>query len=258
MKLFQRLQAQLVRYLEKSKSRRQDQPYFQAARSWADDVYLSSLVSRNRYQLAFFIAMGYAGLTTLALGVAVFTKQVYLVAVHENPSGFNYVTLEKQSHAPALSKAEIESDIAHYIVARESYHPATYSEQSKRVENLSSSQINAEYQLAQSKESSAPIHILQNKGYRKVMIKSIIFLDNRNAQNTKSRRKHENLAEVNFVVSDSLFGRDNQIKTPYTALVSWHYRGTPQNIEAMWQNWRGFEVTTYQVNPVNVHNNPGE
>ena len=31
--------------------------YFTQARSWADDIYTAAVISRNRYQMAFFSAM---------------------------------------------------------------------------------------------------------------------------------------------------------------------------------------------------------
>jgi type IV secretory pathway component VirB8 len=47
------------------------QSYFTQARSWADDIYTATIISRNRYQMAFFAAMGLVALSILALIVLI-------------------------------------------------------------------------------------------------------------------------------------------------------------------------------------------
>ena len=231
-----------------------DAKYFQKARSWTDDVYTHTLVSRNRYQLAFLVAMGFASLLLIMLALVVLNQHVSMVVVHRNESGFTYITLEDQKHVPEITRKEIEADIVRYVVARESYHPATYQEQSSLVSLLGDASVNSGYELNQGKSNlNAPVHLLKNTGYREVRVKSILFLDNINETNPETHERHKNLAQVNFVMSDHLFSTSNHIDTPYTALISWDYRGAPSNPEKMWKNWSGFTVTAYQLSQVSVN-----
>lgn len=231
-----------------------DNDYFKQATSWADDIYTHTLVSRNRYQVAFMSSFALIALLVIALSVVSFKQHTSLVVVHQNEAGFTYVTLDEQKHAPNASRAEIEADIVRYITARESYHPATYQTQSSLVSLLSDNLVASEFSASQSTEHpNAPVHLLGNKGYRKVSVNSILFLDNEDENNPEQKAIHKNVAQVNFEVSDYLFGRDQHIDTPFVVLVSWGYRGTPTDPEKMWQNWRGFMMTTYKVSAVNVH-----
>lgn len=230
--------------------------YFKQATSWSDDIYTDALVSRNRYQVAFLSSFVMVALLVITLSILAMHQHTRLVVIHQNESGFTYATLDEQKHKPKVSRSEVESDLVRYLTARESYHPGTYQTQSGLVSLLSDDQVEGEFSSSQSQEhQNAPIHLLGNKGYRKVLVKSILFLDNENENNLEQKVSHKNLAQVNFEVSDFLFGRDQHIDTPFVALVSWGYRGTPSDPEKMWQNWRGFTITMYQVSPVNVHEN---
>ena len=228
-----------------------DTRYFSKAHNWADDIYTHTLVSRNRYQLAFLASMGFAAILLITVCLIVMNQHINMIVVHRNDSGFTYVTMDEQAHAPKVTKAEVEADIVGYVVARESYHPATYQEQSSFVALLSNTSVGSQYELGQDKShDSAPVHLLKNTGFRKVSVKSILFLDN--ASETSEAEKHKNVAQVNFVISDHLFSTDKHIDTPFTVLISWDYRGAPSDPEAIWKNWSGFTVTAYQLSQVTV------
>jgi len=198
--------------------------------------------------------MAFAGVLSISLCVTAMNQQTKLVVVHRNASGFTYVTMEEQHHAPTATRQEVESDIVRYVTSREGYHPATYSIQSSITSLLSNNRVDAEYSLSQSKDHpEAPVHLLKNKGYRKVSVQSILFLDNESENEPDKKPTHNNLVQVNFEISDYLFGQDQHIDTPYTALISWKYRGASSDPEKAWENWNGFSVTSYQVQPVSVH-----
>lgn len=113
--------------------KRSENEYFKQAKSWSDDIYTNALVTRNRYQVAFFSSFALVALLVVALSVVAFKQHTSLVVVHRNASGFTYVTLDEQQHAPKVSRPEIESDIVRYLTARESYHSGTYQTQSSLV-----------------------------------------------------------------------------------------------------------------------------
>lgn len=234
-----------------------DKEYFKTARSWADDIYTATIVSRNRYKAAFLVSFGLSILLAFCVLVLVPIQHTELVVVHEGANGYTWLSTTKSHYHPPMSWVREQAEIAHYVTARESYDPLVYKYQTKEVNLLSAPQVQAEYEMAQSSENKAsPINILGAKGYRTVVINSILPVDSvkKNTTNTPKKERHVNLAQVNFVVIDHLFGENRTIKTPYTALVSWEYDGVPSSPDKKLMNWDGFRITKYLVQAKNIGN----
>ena len=197
------------------------QNYFTQARSWADDIYTATIISRNRYQMAFFAAMGLVALSMLALIVLIPLQHTELLLVNHYPDGRVLVEPIHQAYAPS-NPFQVESELIHYVVNRESFA-----------------------------ESS---NVLKRDGLRTVHVESVIFIDSvlKNKGKPPSEQAHTNLAEVNFTVSDQS-KNSTLIKThALTVLISWTYRGTPKDPGDRWRNWNGFTVTRYSVEQRNL------
>lgn len=229
-----------------------DAGYFTRASGWADDIYTVTVASRNRYKMAFFAAMGLSAMLTFAVMVLAPMQQVELEIVHQGPSGNAWVSLTKTNQTFTQSWARSQSEIAHYVRTRESYDPILYANQTKEVALLSSQAVYAQYELSQSStNSSAGINALGAKGYRTIIINNVMQLDS-TSKNINGRGNHVNLAQVNFVMVDHLFGQSRTIKIPYMALVSWTYNGVPKTPDKLLRDWDGFSITKYTVQPINV------
>jgi type IV secretory pathway component VirB8 len=239
--------------------------YFNQAASWADDSYATAIASRHRYQLAWIVSMMLAVLLAIAVSILIFTQQSQLVVVHEGDSGYAWVSTLKPNQTIPINFARTASEIAHYVRARESYDPLLYAYQTQEVKWQSSDAVYADYALSQaSTNANAPITVLGAKGYRTVIIQSILPLDNpteatmttKNNSNNDDDNKGSavNCVQVDFVTVDHVLGESKTIKTPYTALVSWRYAGVPTNPAKLYSDWDGFTVTKYQVEPVNAGN----
>ena len=197
------------------------QNYFTQARNWADDIYTTTIISRNRYQMAFFAAMGLVALSMLALIVLIPLQHTELLLVNHYPDGRVLVEPIHQPYAPS-NPSQVESELIHYVVNRESFA-----------------------------ESS---NVLKRDGLRTVHVESVIFIDSvlKNKGKPPSEQAHTNLAEVNFTVSDQS-KNSTLIKThALTVLISWTYRGTPKDPGDRWRNWNGFTVTRYSVEQRNL------
>lgn len=223
--------------------------YFKAAKAWADDIYTVTLASRNRYKIAFLSVTGLCFLLAFCVLVLAPMQHTELVVVHEGLTGYTWISTPAGRSKPRVTWAKTQSEIAHYVIARESYDPELYLHQAAEVQVLSSPKIQSEYELSQSSQNKmAAINVLSTKGFRTVIINSILPLDSIN-KNLNGKGKHINLVQVNFVVVDHLFGRNNTTKIPYTALVSWKYTGVPTNPTRMLRDWDGFLITKYLVQP---------
>ncbi len=225
--------------------------YFTSARSWADDIYTATLISRNRYKIAFFTMIGLTCLLTLCVIMLVPAQHTELVVVHEGQGGYIWLSTTKASHTLSTNWNRTAAEIAHYVQTREGYDPLLYNYQTDEVKLFSTPQVLGEYELAQSSDNAnSPIRTLSDKGYRTVEINSILPLDQAAQDENNSKNKHINLAQVNFVVVDHFFGSNQTVTNPYTALVSWEYQSVNSDPDTLLQNWDGFTITKYVVQSV--------
>ena len=228
--------------------------YFVEARSWADDLYTGALISRNRYRLAFLVAMGLAISLSLSINLLLPMQHYQPLLINHYEDGRVTVTPTTQVNAPN-NPVEIESEIVRYVVNRESYAPSSYKEQYSLTNLMSNNEVASEYIRAQSTDNKhSPINRLGNKVYRTVHIDDVSFLDSadKNKGKPKNQQTHSNLAQVNFAITDHWRNSGRSKTIPLTALVSWRYDGTPSNPADQWRNWDGFTVTRYTIEQRNV------
>ena len=235
--------------IKKSPQEINNENYFQLATSWADDYYARLASSKHRYQIAFLAAMGLCSLLTVSVMMLSHTHEYIPLLVHHYDSGAVSVSPASQTGAPK-NQAEVESDLVRYIISRESYDPASFSEQYQLVTLLSDSMVAHAYQAQQNADDDeALIHRFGSKSIRSVKIEDVNFFDNEDKNvNEKREKNHKNLAEIHFTVTDKSLSSGKESKTPYIAIVSWSYGGIPNDPEVRWMNWNGFTVTSYQRN----------
>jgi type IV secretion system protein VirB8 len=219
--------------------------YFKQARRWADDNFARIEISRNRYQVAFMLAMGLNVCSVIALTVLANLQTLVPMMIHHYPNGITLVEPLTQKNAP-LNKTQVESDIVRYITNRESYDLSSYRAQFDLVNLLSSHAVNQDYLKEQDKSSKeAPIHVLGTSAYRTVHIYSINFLDNLIFNEKDLPKNHHNLAEVVFTLTDVDKASGKETTKHYNALISWRYTKPSDAPDVRWKNWDGFQVTRY-------------
>jgi type IV secretory pathway component VirB8 len=224
--------------------------YFEAAKSWSDDYYALAMASRNRYQMAFFAVLGLMAVLAMSLVYLALKQNIELIVVHQGDSGYEWVSSLKPNEKLPSSWVKTRSELARYLIARESYDPVLYAYQTREVSLMSSSSVFSEYEFSQ--DSSHPaslVNLLGARGHRTVQVLTVLLLDKIPEQPTPGVH-HENLAQVSFMVEDHSLDSNQVIKTPYTAMISWEYLGTPSDPEALFKNWDGFRVIKYVVQPV--------
>lgn len=227
------------------------QNYFTQARSWADDIYTAAIISRNRYQIAFFAAMGLATLAIVAIIMLIPLQHIEPLLVNHYPSGN---VLVQPMHAPYIptNSSQMKSELVKYVVNRESYSDSSYGEQYSLINILSNNEVAKEYREIQSANNTeSPINRLGQAGLRSVHVEDVILnSDLGNKDKLPSQQTHAHLATVNFTVTEEV----NGIKTikPYAVIIAWEY-GTPSDDPGeRWRNWNGFTVTRYSVEQRNV------
>ena len=222
--------------------------YFQTAKGWHDDYYTTAVASRNRYRLAFYVAMGLAVLLSLSVASLVPAQRLVPIAIHHYADGDVDVAPITNPHPPT-NLAQTESHIVRYIQNRESYSADSYDVQYKLVMLLSNEAVAKQYVREQSVDNqTSPINTLGRKATKLVHVESVVFLDNESAPNqVDDHVQHHNLAQVNFRVSVKEKDGNHRKTVPLTALVGWTYHGIPSDPNKLWQNWDGFQITRYQL-----------
>ena len=228
--------------------------YFVAARSWSDDLYAATIISRNRYKFAFFVAMGLATLLAIVVNGLIPLQHLEPLLVNHYQDGRVLVQPIHQPYAPT-NQAQVESEIVRYVINRESFDSSSYDEQYSLVNLLSNNEIAKQYMNTQSiHNKQSPINLLGANGFRAVRVESVIFLDSvlKNQGKLSSKQTHYNLAQVNFTVTDHF--KDSAVKKiqARTVLIAWTYRSVPSDPGDLWRNWNGFTVTRYTVEQRNV------
>jgi len=228
--------------------------YFVEARSWADDLYTSAILSRNRYKGAFFVAMGLSILLAISVDTLIPLQHSIPFLVHHYPGGRVSVQPMNSAYAPS-DPAEVKSEIVGYLINRESYNASSYPTQYSLIHLMSNALVAQQYITVQSVSNPhSPISVFGNHGWRSVHVDSVVFLDSKlkNAGKTPRHQTHHNLAQVNFTLTDHFKDSSVEKTRALTALVSWMYRGTPSDPKDMWRDWNGFTVTRYSVQQRNV------
>lgn len=240
-----------------TKKSSQKEDYFQAGKDWYVDRMESAKIQANRWFVAFLTT----SILVVALAISVMTlfplKTIIPVVVHQNATtGEFWVDRPTTPYVPE-NDAETQADIVRYLTARESYSAADINHRFHQVLLLSNSEISKRYEVEQANDNKeAPVNVLSSQGSRTVRIEDIVFIDKAGSQELRHfHQAAENLAKVDFTTTT--IDQTGQKKTDaYVATIGWQYRGLPQNQADAWDNWNGFTVTTYRVDPRNINSNP--
>lgn len=241
--------------MNQSNSKVKKDRYFDKACSWADDRFGAIEASRNRFRVAFSLAMLFCTSLTVAICVMMPLKQLEPIIIHHYANGVTTAERSQQGLPPA-TQAQIESDLVRYVINRESYDSTSYRAQFELIHLLSASNVATDYEREQrAGNPDSPLNKLGMQSSRHVHVYNVHFIDAEryNDKEPKSRqRNHHDLAEVVFSTTDKNKMTGVEEEHHYTALISWHYTGIPASPHDRWNNWNGFEVTRYSIQQRNV------
>lgn len=225
---------------------------FSQASSWADDLLASQISKASHYKWASLLLLILSLCLGLAIMVMVPLQKTQLVVVHQPNNGVVWVDPPSTLQA-APSQSQTESEIVNYVTNRESYSAFSYDYQYKLINLLSSNEVAKTYRAMQDALNPiSPIARLGQEGTQAAQVEEVVFLDNEALNNENNKHEnHSNLAQVNFMLTTQQKGQITH--APFTALVSWVYRGTPDDVQAKWQDWDGFTVTHYALTQRNVN-----
>lgn len=227
----------------------EDKDYFNSAQAWHYDRYESQLIQANRWLLAFWLQTGISILFAIALVLLLPLKTLVPLVIRQNTQTHE-VFVDKVDAHQVLNQNQIESDLVHYVILRETYSSVDLALRYKQVLLETSKNAASEYQKSQANTSpESPVNIYGADGNRTIHVEDVVFLSSKNAKVNEKENNH-NLAKIDFTSAETIHSQT--IKKYWVATISWEYRGTPQDKEAAWHNWNGFTVTYYRVDQRSV------
>lgn len=229
-----------VRGEKPSASKPHAENYFKHATNWHDDMITHVIVERNRYRVFFLATLGLSLVLGISIAVLSPLKTLIPVVLHQSDAGISYLTVNKPLVFHS-SVEQVKSDIARYVVLRESYDPVTYARQEKTLTLFGSPQVNTVL-LREQQQKNSVMNQIKNKGYSSVLVRNVQITD---SQLTSNELHAINQAIVTFDVSYHSYNNDKTTTVPYQATVSWQYQGMPTDLNAGYLNYSGFTITSY-------------
>lgn len=225
--------------------------YFVQATHWHDDVYTTILISRNRYQAAFLLAILCVGLLGAAIIAMTPLEKTQMVVVHQQQDGYVWVSTTKASTLDLTqSESQIKQSIADYIRLRESYHPETYRENAQLVKYFSAASVEHGF-LSEQNESDSPVIALGTKQFRTIkdITVQLLSAETRGKANFVQAK---NVALVRFTMVDKeMDGRETKV-THEQAFITYAWQGEPDDPELKLINYNGFTIKSYEKTIVNA------
>lgn len=209
--------------------------YYAAARSWAD----GQVAAATRQSRIAWIVAGAAGALALVLGIALAllvplkTVEPYVVTVDRQTGAVEVATGLAEGRL-SQNDAVIQSQLAGYVVARETFDATDLAVQYRRVQLMSAPPVASAYvaQMAASNPAS-PLRTLNRGDTVAVAIRSVSLLG-------------PGVALVRFTATRTGAGGGMAIPTQYVAAISYGFSGKPLRLADRFDNPLGFQVTRYR------------
>ena len=235
---------------------KKEKNYFKEGQGWYMDRIEAVKIQSNRWFLGFILSTLLSIILVIGIVSLFPLKRIEPLIIHHNTiTNDVWVEHPKTPYVP-VNNAEVETDIVRYIVSRESYTASDINQRFHSVNLMSDRNVAKEYSDEQANSNKiSPVNLLGVLGKRTVRIEDVIFLDKSGIHNEirDINQPSQNLAKVDFVTTTFDHQGVKKIEN-WVATIAWVYRGLPENKQDAWDDWNGFMVTTYRVDPKNIEN----
>lgn len=230
-----------------------NEEYFKAGQDWYVDRYEAVTIQSNRWFVGFLASIVLCIILVIAITALFPLKTLVPLVIHQNTTtGEIWVDHPKTPYTPA-NDAEVQSDIVRYITTYKSYTAADINKRFHLVILLSANNVGKQYADEQSNSNKlSPVNVFGQDSIRTVRIEDIVFIDKAGMQEAREMQEpSHNLAKVDFTTTTLDHAGNKKIEN-WVATIGWTYKGLPSNQEDVWDNWNGFTVTTFRVDPKNI------
>jgi type IV secretion system protein VirB8 len=211
--------------------------YFKNAQDWHYEVHESL---KRSHKIAWSIAVGASLLAMMSIFALVLVLPLkeyapYVITV-EKSTGFVEVT--KGLHEGHLSQDESVtiSNLARYVMARETFDAADFKEKFKFVTLYSAEQADEDYRNIFSQNNpDNPVILYGHEAARSVEIKNVTFLNDK-----------KDTAAVRFLTQTTYKNSNRSAEDHYMAILKFRYVRTPEKLKNRFINPLGFQVISYR------------
>lgn len=211
--------------------------YYQRAQDWQYEVY-DSLKRSNK--IAWSIAAGSALICLMSIFALVLVLPLkefapYVVTVEKSTG---YVEVAKGLHDGKLTQDESVtiSNLAQYVLARETFDATDFKEKFKFVGLHSAKQADDDYRaLFTQANPKNPVSLYGHDAVRAIEIKNVTFLNEK-----------KDTAAVRFSAQTTYKTSDRTRDDHYMAIIKFRYVQSPEKLKNRFINPLGFQVTSYR------------
>lgn len=228
--------------------------YCKLGQDWFFDRYEVARLEARKW----FIGCVIASVIILSLVISFLflmpLKTVVPVLIHQNKTtGEVWTSPVKTPYVPD-NEQQVQADIVRYLTTYLSYSPTDINQRYELVKLLSSRNVLSQYDAVQANDNpNSPVNVLGASGSATVQVEDIVFLDKENTHDIRHYKHHAstNLAKVDLNLTT--IDPSGASKTvAYVATISWEYQGTPKSQIDAWNNWNGFTVTAFRLDPKQI------
>jgi type IV secretory pathway component VirB8 len=227
--------------------------YLNAGKDWYFDRYEAVKIQGNRWFVGFLASTTLSIVLVITLTLLFPLKTLVPLVIHQNKmTGEVWVTHPKSPYVPE-NDAEVQADIVRFITTYKSYTATDINQRFNLVKLLSANLVARQYADEQSNNNkTSPVNTLGVEGTRTVRVEDIVFIDKAGTQEKRPFKKAAvNLAKVDFITLTTDHA-GNKKRENWVATISWVYKGLPDNQQDAWDNWSGFTVTSFRIDPKNM------
>ncbi len=222
----------------------QEVDYYTLAKNWYQEVYESTLCSRDRYRLLAIFLGGLLSLSMIALVIILPLKHYFYRILTVNQTTGEVVQL-KELETSRLPENWVMTRyfINQYIQNRNTYHYDDIKRSFNLTLAMSAPTIakNIEAEIVDTNLAS-PINVLGKEGYQDVTVLSVNQLNLNTALARFKILTHPKENAVHFKQTD------------FQAVIKWDYQNNKATLQERDLNPLGFRVTYYQVSPLFTDN----
>ena len=211
--------------------------YFEDSQDWQYEVH-DSLKRSNKiaWSIASVSAL-LAMMTIFALVLVLPLKEFspYVITVEKSTG---YVEVTKGLHASNLNQDEAItiSNLAQYVIARETFDATDFKEKYKLVNLFSAKEAKDDYNhLFSQNNPDNPVTKYGHNAVLSVEIKNVTFLND-----------SKDTAAIRFSTQTKNNGSDRVLDNHYMEIIKFRYVQTPERLKNRFINPLGFQVTNYR------------
>lgn len=209
--------------------------YYEAGRTWADDIHGALRASRRTAWIVAGVAAGVALLEAVAIAAMAPLKTVepYVVTVDRQTG---YLSMAPGLKAGALSQDEAvrQAFLAQYVIAREGFDIASLQPNYRRVAAWTEGSARTAYVAVMAAANpQSPVKLYDAGTIVAVTVKSVAMAA-------------AGSAVVRFDTQQTSADGVAQPPRSYQATIGFRYTGAPMRMEDRLLNPLGFEVTSYR------------